>query len=124
MWFFLRGLGGLWGTAVLVSYVLRGIGKWSDVLLALLLAVTIWFSLGFVLLTRSNVGRILAVMWCGIVIAWSSYGFVVVALSRWNELRYGGLYVVTLLIYGGIIWYLLQPGVVGFFKRNDLQHQA
>lgn len=92
---------------------------WRDVLFVFLVQGAIWLWLSFALLSRWNIARWAAVLWCGITIAWSSYGFYTAALPRWNQFRYGGIYVLTVAIHGAIIIYLLRPAVANLFRQTE-----
>jgi hypothetical protein len=114
-WCLLRGLAGIWGTVVLVSYAREGIGRWSDVGFVFAFEAAIWLWLALGLLIRWNLARVVALIWCGIIIVWSSYGFFSVALHRWNDTRYGGVWLATVLIHGGIILYFSRRTIARLF---------
>ena len=120
LWCLLRGIFGTYGAIRLVPAVVHGsFITWRDVLFVFLVEGAIWLWLSFALLSRWSVARWAAVLWCGITIAWSSYGFYTAALPRWNEFRYGGIYFLTVAIHGAIIIYLLRPAVGSLFRRTE-----
>jgi len=92
---------------------------WRDVVFVFLIEGAIWLWLSFALVSRWNVARWAAVLWCGITIVWSSYGFYTAALPRWNQFRYGGIYVLTVAIHGAIIIYLLRSPVANLFHQTE-----
>lgn len=122
-WCLLRGAAGTWGAVRLASYARQGFGTWSNVLGVFTLEGAIWLWLAYALISNWNLARVIAILWCAITVAWSSYGFFTVALSRWNELRYGGVYFVTVLIHGGIILYLLRPALAQYFTAGRIQNE-
>jgi hypothetical protein len=81
--------------------------------------ILLW--LAYALLSRWSLARLVAMLWCGTTIVWSTYGFVSVALPRWSDLRYGGVYFATVLIHGKIILYLLRSAVTRYYKGERMQ---
>lgn len=98
---------------------MHGYSTWRDVLFVFAVEGAIQLWLAFALATRWNLGRWITVVWCAVRIAWSTYGFFTAALPRWNHFRYGVIYVLTLAVYGAIIFYLLRPSVESFFNYQE-----
>ncbi len=113
-WCLLRGLAGTWGGIGLASRA-----PWTDVIFVLAVEGAIWLWLGFGLLSRWNFARWVTVIWCAVIIVWSSYGFYTVALPRWSQFRYAGIYGLTVTIHGAIIVYLLRQRVARLFKFKE-----
>lgn len=120
-WCLMRGAAGTWGAVRLAIYARQGIDTWSNVLGVFVIEGAIWLWLAYALVSKWNLARLVAVLWCAITIVWSTYGFVSVALPRWSELRYGGVYLAAVLIHGGIILYLLRSAVARYYKGERMQ---
>lgn len=120
IWCSLRGFIGTWGSVRIGLSALHGYGAWRDVAFVFVAEGAIWLWLAVALISRWSFARWATVLWCAIIIVWSSYGFYSVALPRWNQFRYGGVYALTIAIHGAIIVYLLRPTAGSFFKYEEL----
>ena len=117
-WALIRGAAETFGAIKISQSVIRGFGGWSDVLFVPFLEGVVWLLIAVTLLLRWRYARALTLIWCGIVIAWSSYGFISVALARnWHHLRWG-VWVLTIAIQSAIMMYMLQQNV-GDMSRHE-----
>jgi hypothetical protein len=118
-WFLLRAVGALVGTVTLVSYARSGALDWRFVFFTFVTEVAIWLLLGFTLLLRWNFGRIVATVWCAVIVAWSSYGFFAVPNAR-HQVAKVVVYITTVFIHSIIAGYLLRPKVAAWYKYPAL----
>jgi len=114
IWCLVRGVSRLYGALRLFAFLPSHHGIWPRLLFTATAEGLIWMTLGVGLLRRSNTARLATVAWCGWEIAWSSYGFAAIPLSR-IVAGVTILYGLGVLIDSVIIWYLFRSTSAALF---------
>jgi hypothetical protein len=114
---FVHGSIGLWSVARLVPYLSRAGASFLGLFALFLLEAIIWILLGILLWKRLAFARIATMMWCGGLLIWIGWRYIVASMHQ--ELAHWNLYLVVFGIVTdlAIIAFLSRPEAARLFRK-------